>query len=305
MPVLRVIANLRPSQEGLLFVPHPEFDPLVKIALDEIKSRAAKKRETDPGFKTEFEVVVEWHYRKRSLDQNKLLWALIGAMARVMSASGSKKTKDDLYADWLEFWAPRVTITVSGIIEWHVRQMLHRVLSRDELPGGDVRLSAIVGSSQWDVPTMTRGIQYWFDELAGMGVANDIGADVAAWWREWRSDLSRRGVDLADVNGVVSIDDYRRLHLQCESCGKYIGSDGGEIAHISARGMGGGSAHADRVGNILHLCIDCHRLGDEAQHQKGWRPLIRRAPWLKTKILAALGELPEEDTDAKNTDTSV
>jgi hypothetical protein len=295
MPVLRFLGSLRPSDEGLLFVPDPEFDPLVKTALADIRVRAAKKREADPSFKTQFEVVAEWHYRKRSLDQNKLLWALIGAMARVISASGGKRTKDELYEDWLDSWAPRARLTCTALMEGHVRQLLHRIIDREVTDGGYVSLRGIVGSSQWDVPTMARGIQYWFDELATMGIGNDIGADVGAWWREWRTDLSRRGVDLADVNAAVSIDDYRALHLQCESCGKYIGTEGGEIAHISARGMGGGSAHADRVGNILHLCIECHRLGTDAQHQKGWGPLLKRAPWLKSKVLAALGET--EDTD--------
>jgi len=295
MPVLRFVGSIRPSREGLLLLPDPAYDALVDTALADVKTRTAKKREGDPSYRTEFAVSVEWHYRKRSLDQNALMWTLIGAMADIVSAGGGRKTSHELYEDWLDTWAPRVEIVIDRSIEYPVRGLLHHVYERVELPGGNLRLRAVVGSSQWDVPTMTRAIQHWFDELASLGVPNDVGANVAAWWREWRLDLSRRGVDLADVNAVVSLDNYRSLHLLCECCGAYIGTGGGEIAHISARGMGGGTRYDDRVGNLLHLCIDCHRLGRDAQHQKGWGAIINRAPWLKTKIKRALSE-PEGDT---------
>ena len=288
MPVARLVANVvgERTDRVTLLLP-PEYRGLWGKALARI--RAAEEKRDDL---LELEVVIEWHLKKRTIEQLRLFWVLIGTAASLHYGDGyrlgpgeAKEEANRLYEDFLEERGPRVECVLSPEAEAAFLDKFYRVVSREEYPSGKIRLECIMGASQWNIKQASEAIDYWFNELATLGVPDDVGADLASYWREWRTYLDKEGVRIVEDRAEITTDEYKRRTPMCEGCGCWLGM-GGHLAHIDARGMGGNEeAEKSLPGDWLHLCERDHLT---VQHQKGWGEFLKRFPWNKGKVEAAL-----------------
>lgn len=186
----------------------------------------------------------------RTLDQNRLMWALLRIMSfEVYAEFGHHET---LYQDMLDLYAPKEVSELSG----KVRN---------------------VTSSEMDTVEMARMIEGVFMELADLpDLEVESAADIGRYWEQW---YSWRGESDPLADRQESVEEYRRKIRFCEACRDYI-RDSGEVAHIASRGSGGG----DAGWNLMRLCIECHRM---IQHQHGWADLMKRHPHITGRVKAA------------------
>jgi hypothetical protein len=234
----------------------------------------------------ELKITVEYHYRKRTIDQNSLLWALYTVEANEMNAgmSGGKTQvrPEELYeADLLEY-APRVHITVSAGQAVYIRQV-YRILEEKETAGG-VILTAMITSSKFDTRQMAEWIDRIFNRLADHGVSCTEPGQIQQYWVEWRQHLEDQKIVLHET--PMTAEAYKTLTPICEAHGAncYLGQ-GGDLSHIQARGMGGNpEAGKQMPSNWLHLCRDAHR----EWHDHGSDKFVTKYPHLKYKVLTAL-----------------
>lgn len=294
MPIARIHAMLKIDSPGLDIL--PEYRVPWKNAVEKIRAVEAKK-----GERLEFVVSVEWHVRKRSYDQLKLFYWLLRCAAQFYREGPDDKNFNEdyyvgrLYEDYLQTYGPREEVVVTSPVgEAVFRERFGRVIERQEKAGGAIYLKAIVGASMWTIQQAYRANDQWINELASVGISIDTekenpdfdDAAFAEKWREWKIESVKKGCRLFEDNEDVSQEEYKKAVPICEGCGRWIGPDGGELAHIKAKGMGGAiTDEKDRHVDWLHLCTDCHRF---VQHQKGWAALLKQAPWLKEKVSKAL-----------------
>jgi hypothetical protein len=253
------------------------------------------------------EMETVFHRRKRTLDQNALLWALYEIEANVMNGGqkGHKDqmvTKDELYLADLDEWGERETITtrrknlgyylseyriIEAVIledgkEIPVEAVIESNMSKDDL----ITLRVVRGTSKFDTREMAVWIEGVFNRLAYNGVPLEDSSKIEDYWKKWNDHLNTEKIIIHD--DVLTHEEYKSLKLKCEGCGAYIGDGSGQLAHIKALGMG-----ADRkkeptrnyTSNWLHLCIDCH-IG--TQHQKGWNEFLKKCNHLRYKVKTAL-----------------
>lgn len=278
MAIARIVATIfsdriRPIELALA----SEYETIWRKGLAKIREREGRK-----GEPAELVVTFEWRPAKRSMDQLKLFWVLI-EMAASMYRSGpepesvTREEKERLYEDYLERLGPRVEAYLTPQAEEVFRATYDRVLERTECENGMVYVKAIVGASAWTMRQASEAIDYWMNELAGLGVPVDNQAALAHHWREWRTALGELGMDIADL--ARTQEEYKERTPICEASGTWIGT-GGELAHIVSRGAGGDEG----PWNWLHLSTEMHRF---VQHQSGWEALLKMAPWLKEKVRRA------------------
>jgi len=259
--------------------------------LRQLKNRQARRREKtgDPTARVELDVILEIHYRERSLDQNRLMWSLYGIEANVANgeAGGDREqiqTPEELYdADMAEV-APTVEIAVRTSQIEAVKQ-LATVKRIDPVPGSDlVMMHVVVTSSHWTTVQMAEHIERIFNRLAHHGVSLEDSADVAHWWREWRGYLADKEITLH--GGECTAAEYRDANPLCEACGeKYIGDGSGQLAHISSVGSGVSWEDEKRSpADWFHLCHECH----DEQHRAGIETWLKKWKHLRPKGLAAL-----------------
>jgi len=280
--------------EGLILSPDAPYRSVLEKAFDRIHDRNTKRQESSEEEldRLPLDITIEWHARKMSFDQLKLFWVLLEiaasmqADAAIPSPGEIKRLANSLYEDYLKTQGPRAEVIINAEAEMQMRERFDRILVRSVLEDGRIYLIALLGASQWTTAQATAAIDYWFNELASMGVPVGDEAGIAHYWREWRLHLATEGIDIVDSDSGISADEYRLMTPISECCGSWLGL-GGEIAHIKARGVGGNPEdYKDRPGNWLHLCVEHHR---QFQHQKGWASLVKIAPWLRPKVEKALG----------------
>ena len=261
------------GREIVLAIP-PHYEKMADNLGAKLAAYAERK-----GKPAELEIRIEWHYGKRSFDQLQLLWVLLGKAAAIAGCEAQ-----DLYDSYLEDYGPRVEVLISPEAEGPFREQFHRVVSRDER-GKWVYLKAIAGASVWNTKQASEAIDYWFQQLAELGVDAESAVELAYSWKQWRLAMSAEGVDVSPSGAGITQQEYKLRTPLCEGCGDWVGA-GGELAHIVARGMGGNETGiANSPHGWLHLCTKCHR---DVQHQKGWEALLKRAPWLRAKVERAL-----------------
>lgn len=302
MPIAKIHAMLKPDSPGIDIL--PEYRVPWKKAVDKIRAVEAKR-----GERLEFVLSVEWHVRKRSYDQLKLFYWLLRCAAQFYRDGPDDKDFDEdkwvaqLYEDYLQTYGPREEVVVTSATgEAVFRERFGRIIERKEKPNGGIYLKAIIGASMWDMQQAYSANDRWINELASVGIDIDTGKEKPEFddaifsekWREWKLESMKMGCRVFGDDDDISEEDYKKAVPICEGCGKWLGGDGGELAHIKARGMGDAmTKKKDCHGNWLHLCIDCHRFGGdgkESQHQKGWGVFLKQAPWLKDKVEKALAQ---------------
>ena len=289
MPVLKFkTTEYSLDKNQVILIPSGEYSSVVQVGIDRITKRNSSR---DDGDVAPLEVSIEWHVKKMSFDQLKLFWALleVGASlqvdAEIPSPGEIKRLANSLYEDYLLNQGPRAEAIINEEAEDQFREKFHRVLRRTVLDDGRVYILALIGASQWTTKQAGIAIDYWFNELAQIGVNVADEAGLAHYWREWRVHLASEGIDIIDPDAEMTADQYRKATPISECCGIWLGTEG-EIAHIKAKGIGGNpEEEKDKPGNWLHLCTEHHRF---VQHQKGWAKLLKIAPWLRNKVEKAL-----------------
>jgi len=240
----------------------------------------------------------------KSLDQLALLWWTYELEANeenqgIPPGEPGTVTKEEVYERDLREHAPRVTMLVR-VTELAAALALldHPPLSiRDE--GEMMEITGVVGARHWDVWQMARWLDMRFNRLAAMDLGIGSAADVAEYWRRWRKGLNRRKIILHDE--MMTEEEYRARQVVCEGCGRSLVQGGGLLAHISTRGSGvTWAAQKAHPGDWLLLCPDCELYGKEAFHTVGVERFIKSRPWLRYKVLRALGRAKEKTGGKEN-----
>ena len=203
-------------------------------------------------------------YRKRTLDQNALYWALLTILS--FEVYGEYNHEDELHEEILAIYSPRI----------------EGALTRRPVPKRSKELTTV---------EFSRLVEGVFKELAEHGVSVESGSRIIGHWREWQEWRGRQEKDpLAD--DYKGEKEYKERIPYCEACLKYIGdAGGGSIAHIVSRGAGGSS----ETDNLLHLCDTDHVL---FQHAHGWEAFLEKYPHLRWKVETARGDRSPEGEES-------
>ena len=236
----------------------------------------------------ELEVTVEYHYKKRTLDQNALMWSLYAIEANEQNGgvgghADQVVTSSELYNADLDQHAKRATIFIakeyfdSVSSSWKVVEK-KPIYKKEELYG--YQATVMLTTSKMTTVQMAYWIDRIFKRLAYNGVQVADSSEIQNYWQKWRGFLNDNAITLhAEAD---SHKKYKRVNPICEATGVYLGDTGGHLAHIRSEGAGG----ADVSENWLHLSLHAHLV---IQHQQGWEHFKKLFPHLKDKIEKALG----------------
>ena len=128
---------------------------------------------------------------RRTLDQNRLLWALLEIMA--LAQNGGRLggvTAWDCYIDMLEKYGAKYEYFMcipEAVDQFRKSFRAVKEVERRKYNGKEmVVCKCFYGSSQFDTAQMSMLIDGVFDELAEMDIDAHMAADVAAYHEEWR-----------------------------------------------------------------------------------------------------------------------
>lgn len=241
----------------------------------------------------ELDINIEYHYKKRTIDQNNLLWALYEIESNEMNAGMSGDIKQnisttELYENDLLTYAPRIIIKTSAN-ELSFLKSQYRIEKENQIKDekGNIKyyeITAILSTSHFTTIQMAKWIDRIFNRMAFNGITCTNPSEIHDYWIKWRQSLSDEKIILHDE--VLIGDEYKSLNPTCEATGIFIGNGTGHLCHIQARGMGGDIiGDKDYSSNWLHLCQEAHI---QTQHQKGWIHFLKLYPHLKYKVETAL-----------------
>lgn len=243
--------------------------PIFREALQRLKQFEDRRREKDPSYDgAELDFLIEVHYKKRTLNMNRLMWALLEIRAHEYNAQRTRsfavlRDAEYFYQLYLQLYAPRETDPDTGV-------------------------EVIRTSSKFSTLEMGEFIDHILDDLAELSVTDP--ADIETYWRESRQKLNDDGALPEDK--IMTIKEYRANVKRCEACGKLLydeygeptESGGGSVAHISAIGMGGPRPGHVHSRGVMLLCDADHAAYDNG---KGDADFIEQYPWLQYKIESA------------------
>lgn len=147
-----------------------------RLAVEEMKKTGKK-----------LEVEVKAYRSKRSLEQNRLLWVLIGKMAMAMSGNKRKVSSDECYCIMLE----EANVAYDYLLALpEAEPMLKksfrvvRKIGEREVNGRTLNMyQYFIGSSKYDTKEMTELIEAVLDKLAELGVYD---SEIETARREYR-----------------------------------------------------------------------------------------------------------------------
>lgn len=155
-----------------------------RFLLDQIE---ADLRQISGGRPVRLTLSVAPYRRRRSDQQNRMMWALLTIMASAYNGGRTGGvTAEDCYLEMLERYGARVDYLEAPVAALPILRENYRVVHVVELLDDNrctVKCSA--GSSSFTTDQMAQLIDGIFDRLAEMGV-ND--AEVTGYWREWRAE---------------------------------------------------------------------------------------------------------------------
>jgi hypothetical protein len=145
------------------YVVHGEHKQAAVLALDEVKNTDKK-----------LEVEVKPYRSKRSIEQNRLLWLLLGKMAMAMSGRKNKMSSEECYCIMLE----EANVSCDYLLalpeaEPMLRKSFRvvRKIGEREVNGKTLNMyQYFIGSSKYDTKEMTELIEAVLDKLAELGV---------------------------------------------------------------------------------------------------------------------------------------
>ena len=243
------------------------------------------------------DMTLDIHYKKRSLDQNALMWALYEIEANELNGgrkSADMETPQHIYDLDMKEFAPKIEIRVTP----ERLELLKRSYSMVEtVPRGEWTYATVyVTSSLWNTKEMHDHLEMIFDRLSTAGVDLKSTADLSHYWLEWQAAMNEQKIVLHD--DLYTVAEYKERVKNCEACGRAVWHDsiGSSVAHIKAVGMGGHRENKYHGSEIMHLCdIPCHQKFDNG---KGRDKFLAEWPHLTYKVSTALnrdyGPAPEQ-----------
>lgn len=292
MAVIKFQGNWQPEyQKGvpkgfIVLKPKDFFLDKIRKAMKKLMENQKKSEQL-----RDLEITIDIHYKKRSLDQNNLMWALYEIEANEINGglSGSRDqttSSEELYLQDLEEYAERIVLIVPEH-KLELYKLGRRIIACDEYKAKEgvmyYRLEMIESSSFFTTKQMTDWIERQFNRIAINGVECTNPGEIPNYWLQWKQHLNDNKIILRD--DIVTGQDYKALNPLCEASGEYIGDGSGQLAHIKARGMGGNPIEEkDYSSNWLHLSNKAHI---EIQHKKGWKHFLKLYPHLRYKVETA------------------
>ncbi len=157
-------------------------DPAYKWEASRLYERCAALSRDGPA---RLVVEIKPESKRRSLDQNRLMWQLLRVMAQETDGRAGKTTAEDCYIEMLEQAGARVDYFAVPLRAIPLLKQAWRVVKIVELlPGNKATVKCVEGSSQFDKAEMHDFIESLFDRLAEMGVDD---AEVTDEYRNWRA----------------------------------------------------------------------------------------------------------------------
>jgi len=219
------------------------------------------------------EIEMKIHYRKRSLDQNALMWSLLDIIATEHNAMvpAGEQLQDS---------------------EYFYRLFLQRYAPREKAHTGE---ELVKTSSGFSTLEMSAFLDRIFDELAEMDIDLTDPEEIGTYWKQHKETMREKKVILRAAE-VFTTEEYKEAVKQCEACGAPVWHEdvGSSCAHIAAVGMGGHRQRRYLGAELMHLCDPCHAAYDNG---KGRAQFLVDYPHLKHKIEEALGK--EISTDGR------
>lgn len=135
--------------------------------------------------KPEIVITIDKYKSKRSLAQNRMMWALLEIMARAMNGGRTGDvTAWDCYLDMLEKYGGKFEyIQCLKAALPKLREMFRAIKIVEERDRDTVLCKAFVGSSKFNTSEMKMMIDGIFDDLSAMENVDD--AEVAYLRNEW------------------------------------------------------------------------------------------------------------------------
>jgi hypothetical protein len=232
--------------------------------------------------------MVDYHYKKRTLDQNALMWVLYTILAYIMNAgvSGAKAqevTRTQLYEQDVDDYCPSFIIKIQREHIEYIKQEYRKctVIKEED---NTIYMKVVITTSHFNTVQMAEWIDRLFNRISYYGVPVEKQAEIHRHWKDWRQFINDEGITLH--NDVMTAEQYKNAVPICEATGSWLGNGGGSLAHIDARGMGGNPEEwKDTPSNWLHLCDNAHALFDNG---RGRDEFLKRYPHLRNKVEAAL-----------------
>jgi len=197
------------------------IDGQISFRIDDADHDRAKEffrkkvdHEEHKGEEQPIDLDIEYWYKKRTLKQNNLYWALIGRLATARTESPY--------------------VVHAGVKEEHYPRLYYKELWVIK----DTKLLTTVEES--DV------IEKVVVECAENKPPVDV-YDIQCLWYEWRGEQKQDPLD----GTYESEDAYREKHPYCEACG--AGCEGLHLAHIASKGAGGSDELWNRF-ILCHKC---------------------------------------------------
>lgn len=254
--------------------------------------------------------IIEWkyeyHYKKRTLDQNRLMWSLYEIEAYILNA-GMEGHPDEMitaeylyHTDLLQYGEREQVYTKRKNLSYYrdeytiefvmldkqrltVNEALQQIKDFDQ----KIVIEYIRGSSKLDTREMADWIERIFNRIAYHGVPLEKSDKIKDFWIKQRDHLNKNQIVL-NSDEIMTIEQYKAYRPLCEATGEFIANGGGELAHIQGFGMGGKRSSEpwkNYTWNWLHLKTEVHR---EIWHGKGVEFFLKQFPHLSYKVRTAL-----------------
>src|SRR4030042_2945507 len=214
MALIKFTANWSKSWEHpkgyLLLKPKETYYKNMAIALNKLDEIQAKKEELK-----DIDVTIEIHYKKRTLDQNSLLWALYSIESNEINA-GMKGTKSqmcssqELYENDLVAYAPRIKMQVKNDY-YDVIRSEYRIEDAKDYNNDTKVITCILTTSKFNTKQMAEWIDRIFNRMAQNGVTVTNPAEIHDYWLKWKMMLNDEKIVLHD--DILTEDQYRSLNL--------------------------------------------------------------------------------------------
>lgn len=252
----------------------------------------------------ELKFTVDVHYKKRTIEQNNLLFALYTVEANELNAGMKGNRKQmvsvyELYEEDLKKHARIIPVILDPLQAMYIRRE-YKIVKEEQSADGKIILYLMVSTSKMTTVEMAEWIDMVFNRIASMGCTVTNPAQIQDYWVQWRRFLNDSQVVLHEQ--PMTEAEYKALNPICEAHGSdcYLANGGGSLFHINAVGMGG-NAEASKgfPSNWLHTCDTAHMLW----HNNGIENFLKLFPHLAYKINTAMKRdyEPEEKTEEEKT----
>lgn len=141
----------------------------------------------------EYMATIELKKRKRSLDQNALMWALLTIYAEAQGGGRRGSVQpEDVYMQMLSRYGVAEFVMAVPEAEKTLKnafRVVKKVDTRDYNGKEMAVFKCYYGSSKYDTKQMTGLIDGIFDELALIGIDASTSRDVQAYYKDWKEGL--------------------------------------------------------------------------------------------------------------------